>query len=63
MDPVILAILSVVLGGISGGISGAISSRLQLPIQTRQGLSLKLFEKRAETLPLLYEILSDFIKR
>lgn len=58
MELAISAILSIVLGAISG----VVTSRLQLPIQTQQQLSLKLFEKRSESYTLLYMLLSDFIK-
>jgi hypothetical protein len=57
-----ITLVTIILSAILGSISGLISARLNLPIQIEQSLALKLFEKRAEIYPSLYEILSDFLK-
>jgi hypothetical protein len=56
------SLITIVLGAALGALSGLITARLQLPIQVKQALSLKLFEKRTESYVSLYEILSEFLK-
>lgn len=55
-------LVTIILSAFLGSISGLISAKLILPIQVEQSLALKLFEKRTEVYPLLYSILSDFLK-